>query len=82
MISKPIYFFGYWKVFKFHLLVIGVNITYNGSRLVFRWQIQHQAITNIYKSLNFTTAFQKYHKTCHLKQTDVAHSIIFSELVK
>ena len=54
----------------------------NVPRLVFRWQIQHQAVTNINKSLNLTASCQKYHKTCHLKQTDVAHSIIFSRTEK
>ena len=58
------------------------KIVYNVPRLVFRWQIQHQAVTNINKSLNLTASCQKYHKTCHLKQTDVAHSIIFSRTEK
>ena len=57
-------------------------MTHNVPRLVFRWQIQHQAVTNINKSLNLTASCQKYHKTCHLKQTDVAHSIIFSRTEK
>ena len=47
-------------------------IAVNVLRLVFRWQFQHQAITNIYKSLNLTASCQKYHKTCHLKQTAVS----------
>ena len=60
----------------------GKYIAFNVPRLVFRWQIQHQAVTNINKSLNLTASCQKYHKTCHLKQTDVAHSIIFSRTEK
>ena len=60
----------------------GKYIVCNVLRLKIVAKTQHQAITNIHKSLNFTSSCQKYHKTCHLKQTAVAHSIIFSELKK
>ncbi len=34
------------------LTAMSSKVTYNVPRLVFRWQIQHQAITNIHKLLN------------------------------